>query len=125
MIEGRGSKLKYIAECLVITGLVLTALLCLICFLGAAPVSHEYAGKDDGYVELSSTLNVVFTGSISPNTASAEELMTIPGIGEKTAQAIIDEREANGAYYFIQDLMAVKGIGQKKLEAFADYFCLP
>ena len=125
MTENRSSKLKYFAECFVITGLVLTALMCLFSFIGAAPARVEYADKFDRCVELGSMLNDVYTGSVSPNTASAEVLMTIPGIGEKTAQAIIDEREANGSFYFIQDLMAVKGIGRKKLEAFADYFCLP
>ena len=59
------------------------------------------------------------------NRYSIEELMTIPGIGEKTARAIVDEREENGPFYYLQDLVAVKGIGLKKLEVFSQYFCLP
>ncbi len=61
-------------------------------------------------------------GAIDPNTATAEELMLIPGIGEKTAEAIILERETNGPFLYPEDLMAVSGIGQKKLDSFRPYF---
>ena len=61
-------------------------------------------------------------GPIDPNTASVRELMQIPGIGEKTAEAIVEEREQNGPFLFPEDLMAVKGIGPKKLESFLPYF---
>ena len=61
-------------------------------------------------------------GPIDPNTASIKELMQIPGIGQKTAEAIVAEREQNGPFLFPEDLMAVKGIGPKKLESFLPYF---
>ncbi len=56
-------------------------------------------------------------GGIDPNTADMEAFLIIPGIGEKTAAAIIAEREMNGPFFFPEDLLAVKGIGEKKLEA--------
>ncbi len=64
-------------------------------------------------------------GSIDPNTASAEAFWVIPGIGEKTAAAILAERELNGPFYFPEDLLAVKGIGKKKLESVRPYLCFP
>ena len=41
---------------------------------------------------------------VNINEASAEELATLPGIGEVKAQAIVDDREANGDYKSLEDL---------------------
>lgn len=57
---------------------------------------------------------------VNINTASAEELDALEGIGESTAQKIIADREANGPFTTIEDLMRVSGIGEKKFEALKD-----
>ena len=61
-----------------------------------------------------------FSGTISVNTADAEDLQELPGIGETLAQYILSERLINGDYFYPEDLTAVKGIGMKKLEQFRE-----
>lgn len=57
---------------------------------------------------------------ISINTADLELLITLDGIGEKKAQAIIDYREQNGLFSNIEEIMQVKGIGEKIFESIKD-----
>lgn len=55
-------------------------------------------------------------GLINLNTATAEELQSIKGIGPVTAQRIIDHRTAIGGYTSVDQMLDVKGIGSKTLE---------
>ena len=54
---------------------------------------------------------------ININTASADELMNLKGIGEKKATTIIEFRKNNGPFKQPEDLIKVPGIGPKTLEA--------
>ena len=58
---------------------------------------------------------------ININTNNIYELDTLVGIGEKTAQKIIDYRKENGDFEVIEDVMRVSGIGKKKFEAIKDF----
>ena len=58
---------------------------------------------------------------IDLNTAGAEELMTLPGIGEKRAADIIADREENGPFRFVEEITRVKGIGEETLAELIDY----
>lgn len=50
---------------------------------------------------------------INLNTATAEQLETIPGVGAKMAERIIQYREKNGGFKKPEDLMNVQGVGEK------------
>lgn len=52
---------------------------------------------------------------ININTASVEELMILPGIGDELASAIIAYRENSGSFGSIEELAQVKGIGYDTL----------
>ena len=58
---------------------------------------------------------------ININTADADTLALLPGIGEKRAQDIIDDRTANGPFRIPEDLTRVKGIGEGTLSGLIDY----
>ena len=59
-------------------------------------------------------------GPVDVNTAAAEELEELSGIGPVLAQRIIDYREANGPFQSVEDLLEVSGIGEATLEKFRD-----
>jgi len=52
-------------------------------------------------------------GPVNLNSATLEDLATLPGIGEKTAAKILEYREKNGPFKKVEELMNVQGIGEK------------
>lgn len=75
----------------------------------ASPSATAVTGteKDDG-------------GLININTASAEELASIKGIGEKRAESIIEYRLKNGRFLSISELENIEGIGKSTIEKISD-----
>ncbi|MGN0479313.1 MAG: ComEA family DNA-binding protein [Hominenteromicrobium sp.] len=61
------------------------------------------------------------TDRININTASAEDLMELPGIGTVLAARILAYREENGAFHDIGELQEVEGIGSTLLEKLKPY----
>ena len=59
-------------------------------------------------------------GLVNINTATLEQLETLPGIGPVLAQSIIDYREEHGPFARIEDLRNVSGIGEKRFEDLKD-----
>lgn len=74
--------------------------------VGQAPVGGAAAPAGDGRVNL--------------NTADVGALDTLPRIGPAMAERIVQWREANGGFTSVEDLLAVPGIGDKMLEALRD-----
>ena len=67
----------------------------------------------------SSTVTSV-DGKLNINTASAEDLTTLKGVGEAKAEAIVKYREAHGSFYHIEDITNVAGIGTAMFAHFKD-----
>lgn len=54
-------------------------------------------------------------GKINLNTATADQLTAVPGIGDKLAARIVEHRQKNGSFKSVQELMNVRGVGEKSL----------
>lgn len=63
---------------------------------------------------------VTAPAQVDLNTATADELETLPGIGPATASAILAHRQRSGPFRRLEDLLEVRGIGPAKLEALRD-----
>jgi competence protein ComEA len=50
---------------------------------------------------------------VNINTATVAQLEALPGVGAKTAQLIVEQRQKNGGFKKIEELMNIKGIGEK------------
>lgn len=60
------------------------------------------------------------TDKVNINTATAEQLQTLPGIGPSLAKTIIEHRTKSGKFNRIEELINVKGIGEKKFQKMKD-----
>jgi len=77
--------------------------------------------ENDGCINDQIEDNIGTNDLLNINTATKEELTTIPGIGESKAKSIIDYREKNGQFKSIEDLLNVEGIGEKLYEQIKIY----
>ena len=86
------------------------ALICLTCLgLMLTPVSA-----------LAQKGKAVSTEKVNLNTASVEQLQTLPGVGPAMANKILEHRSKVGKFTKIEELLNVKGIGEKKFQKTKD-----
>ncbi|OPY12135.1 MAG: ComE operon protein 1 [Syntrophus sp. PtaB.Bin001] len=80
--------------------------------------------NDDTFIDvenLTATTRLVLKRPININSASLEDFVLVPGIGEKTAQKIIGLRNKQGKFKQLEEIMNIKGIKQKKFEKLRGY----
>lgn len=138
--ESKGSQEKENERALYVQTCILVGVVCLLCagmilfeIFWTQPVviyenpqsatpSVENSPLPSASSETDSSESVLEQGEkINLNTASAQELESLPGIGEVKAQAIITYREQEGPFQTIEQVMEVKGIGEKTFEAIRDW----
>ena len=72
---------------------------------------REYKNSDTSEIQESNGDNENKGAFVNINTAGKEQLVTLPGIGETKAAAIIAYREENGSFLNVEDIKKVSGIG--------------
>jgi competence ComEA-like helix-hairpin-helix protein len=60
---------------------------------------------------------------IDLNSATADELMTLPGVGKVTAAKIIEFRERHGPFRRPQDIIIIHGLSERRYRKLADFVC--
>ena len=63
-------------------------------------------------------------GKLNINTATADELKKLPGIGEKLSVRIVEYRQTNGDFEVPQDIMKVGGIGESLYSDISEFICV-
>jgi competence protein ComEA len=84
-------------------------------------IRNEILELNDTIAYVSNDTEPLKEKSINLNTADIEELTRLPGIGEKTAEKIIELRTERGNFKKIEELMDVKGIGEVKFNKIKNF----
>lgn len=89
---------------------------------GSTSQNNDDTGNVENIENIENSENMA-TDKVNINEATKEELMTLKGIGEATADKVIEYRK-NQKFEKIEDIMNVKGIGQSKYEKIKNNICI-
>ena len=78
-------------------------------------LSGSYRNTSDDMFMVAQNPETRLVGVVNVNTATAEELELLPGVGPARARAIIDHRKQHGPFARVDGLVAVSGIGDAAL----------
>lgn len=82
--------------------------------------AEENEAADSAAAETDGADQAAPQGIVNINTADADALQTLPGVGEVLAGRIIEYRELSGGFVTVEQLMEVSGIGRQKFDALRD-----
>jgi len=85
-------------------------------FAAVSEAPDDTAGQNEHHPTVDEDTREEKAEILNINTATKQQLIDLPGIGEKTAERILDLRDSVGKFHAIDELKAVKGITQKKLD---------
>ena len=110
-------RMRKTAGLILMSASLAAAVITAACAPEAEPARYRSGNRQEAGIPL---IEAAQTGTIDVNSADAEELTALPGIGETLAGLIVAEREEHGPFLYAEDLTAVKGIGPKTLEKFRE-----
>ena len=88
--------------------------------VGELPPVPATSGSGGGAVGSGGGGSAGASGLVNLNTADSTQLETLPRVGPETAKKILDYREASGPFTSVEQLLEVPGIGQKTLDGLRD-----
>jgi competence protein ComEA len=89
------------------------ALLVILAAVALAATGSAAEQKPDPPAKAAPAAKAAASSPVNLNTATQAQLETLPGIGAKAAERILEYRQKNGNFKKVEDLMNVKGIGEK------------
>ena len=90
-----------------------TCVLAIVCLWMLSPVAAQEKAAAGKRPAAAKTAAASPAAPVNLNTATAAQIATLPGIGPKAAERIIEYRQKSGGFKKIEELMNVKGIGEK------------